>query len=222
MGVYPPEFVAKLKSRGISWFAAVSTVGEARVAEAAGADVIVAQGSEAGGHRASFDAELAERQQIGLIALVPAIVDAVRLPVVATGGIADGRGVAAAIALGASAAQIGTGFLRCPEAKLHPAWADALATTAPEDTIVSRAFSGRAGRSIATNYVRAAVASEAPLPAAYPVQRALTAAMRAAGQKEGDVHRMQVWAGQAAALAKARPAGELARALWEDAQAILA
>lgn len=222
MGVFPPEFVAKLKSRGIAWFAAVSTAAEARVAEAAGADVIVAQGSEAGGHRGSFDAQTAERQQVGLVALVPAIVDAVSLPVVATGGIADGRGVAAAIALGASAAQIGTGFLRCPEAKLHPAWADALAVTAPEDTMLTRAFSGRAGRSIATHYVRAATALDAPAPAPYPVQRALTAAMRAAGQKEGDINRMQVWAGQAAALAKAAPAGELACAIWEQAQAILA
>jgi len=164
----------------------------------------------------------AERQQVGLLALVPAIADAVSLPVVATGGIADGRGVAAAIALGASAAQIGTGFLRCPEAKLHPAWADALATTAPEDTMVTRAFSGRAGRSIATDYVRAATALDAPVAAPYPVQRALTGAMRAAGQKDGDVNRMQVWAGQAAALAKAAPAGELAQRIWEQAQAILA
>ena len=222
MGVFPPEFVAKLKSRGMAWFAVVSTVTEARIAEAAGADVIVAQGSEAGGHRGSFDAQAAERQQVGLVALVPAIVDAVSVPVVATGGIADGRGVAAAIALGASAAQIGTGFLRCPEAKLHPAWADALAATAPEDTMVTRAFSGRAGRSIATAYVRAATALDAPATAPYPVQRALTAAMRAAGQKEGDVNRMQVWAGQSAALAKAAPAGELACAIWEQAQAILA
>jgi nitronate monooxygenase len=125
MGLYPPEFVARFKESNIAWFANVSTVGEARLAEAAGADVIVAQGMEAGGHRGCFDAALAERQQVGLFALLPSILEAVRLPVVATGGISDGRGVAAALALGASAAQIGTGFLRCPEAQIHPAWADA-------------------------------------------------------------------------------------------------
>jgi nitronate monooxygenase len=151
MGLYPPDFVAQIKERSILWFAVVSTVAEAVAAEAAGADVIVAQGAEAGGHRAAFKAEEAERRMVGLVALVPAVADAVRVPVVATGGISDGRGVAAALALGASAVQVGTAFLRCPEAKTHPAWANAIGRTRPEDTAVSRAFSGRAGRSIATD-----------------------------------------------------------------------
>lgn len=222
MGLYPPEFVTRLKANGIAWFANISTVAEARAAEAAGADVIVAQGAEAGGHRGCFDAALAEQQQIGLFALLPAVVDAVRVPVVATGGIADARGVAAALLLGASAAQIGTGFLRCPEAKLHPAWADALARTAPENTIVSRAFSGRAGRSIATDFVHAALGQNAPSPAPYPVQRALTAPMRAAAVQAGDVQRMQAWAGQSAALAKAAPAAELMQQIWQGAQVLVA
>jgi len=221
MGLYPPDFVARLKSRGIAWFATASTVAEAIAAEAAGADVIVAQGMEAGGHRGSFDATAAEREQVGLFALLPAVVDKVRVPVVATGGIADARGVAAALTLGASAAQIGTGFLRCPEAKLHPAWAAALAETLPEGTMVSRVFSGRAGRSIATDYVRAATAPGAPVPAPYPVQRGLTTALREAGQKAGDIQRMQVWAGQSAALARAEPAATLACRLWEEARSLL-
>src|SRR4029453_16684900 len=149
---------AAKKKRGNKWFAPATPVAEARAAEAAGADVIVAQGMEAGGHRGSFEADEAERRMVGLFALLPAVVDAVRVPVVATGGIADPRGVAAALLLGASAVQVGTGFLRCPEAKLHPGWADALARTPPEGTTVSRAFSGRAGRSIATAYVQAATA----------------------------------------------------------------
>src|ERR1041384_2171899 len=99
---------------------------------------------EAGGHRACFESATAERQMVGLFALLPAVVDAVHVPVVATGGIGDERGVAAAIALGASAAQIGTGFLRCPEAQIGAAWADALAETAPEDTEIGRA--SRRGR----------------------------------------------------------------------------
>ncbi|HEY3839721.1 MAG TPA: nitronate monooxygenase family protein [Bryobacteraceae bacterium] len=217
MGLYPPDFVHKLKARGILWFANISTTAEARQAEAAGADVIVAQGAESGGHRGSFNAENAERQQVGLFSLLPAVVDAVRVPVVATGGIADPRGVAAALILGASAVQIGTGFLRCPESGIHPAWAAALAQTAPEDTVVTRAFSGRAGRSIATDYVRAAMSADAPGSAPYPIQRGLTAAMRRAALKDGDVRRMQVWAGQSAALARAQPAGGLLRSLWADA-----
>ena len=221
MGLYPPHFVSKLKERGILWFANVSTVSEARSAESAGADVIVAQGMEAGGHRACFEARVAEQQLVGLFALLPAVVDAVRVPVVATGGIADARGVAAALVLGASAVQIGTGFLRCPEAKIHPAWADALARTAPEETVLSRAFSGRVGRSIATDYVRAALAPEAPPPAPYPVQRGLTAVMRSDAQKSGDVQRMQAWAGQSAGLGRSQPAADLVRDIWQGAQAIL-
>jgi nitronate monooxygenase len=221
MGLFPPEFVSRLKSRGIYWFANVSTVAEARAAEAAGADVVVVQGMEAGGHRGSFDAAMAEATMVGLFALVPAVVDAVRVPVIATGGIADGRGVAAALLLGASAAQIGTGFLRCPEAKLPTAWADALARTAPEGTVVSRAFSGRPGRSIATTYVQAATAPSAPCPAPYPVQRGLTAAMRDAATKVNDVERMQAWAGQSAALACAKPAADVTRRIWDEAHALL-
>ena len=221
MGLYPAQFVERIKAKKIAWFANVSTVAEARAAEAAGADVIVAQGSEAGGHRGCFDASLAEQQMVGLVALIPAIVDGVKVPVVATGGIADGRGVAAALALGASAAQVGTGFMRCPEARLNPAWANALAETPPEGTIVSRVFSGRAGRSIATDYVRAATASTAPAPAPYPVQRGLTAAMRADATQRGDIQRMQAWAGQSAALAQARPAAEIVKLCWEGAREIL-
>ncbi len=221
MGLYPAELVDRMKSRGIAWFATVTTVAEALAAEAAGADAVVAQGMEAGGHRGSFDSGRAEAEMVGLFSLLPAVADAVRVPVVAAGGIADGRGVAAALTLGAAAVQVGTGFLRCPEARLNPAWADALGRTPPEGTLVTRAFSGRAGRSVATGYARAATMADAPLPAPYPVQRGLTLAMRSAGGKANDVDRMQAWAGQSAALARAEPAGVLARALWDDARALL-
>ncbi len=221
MGLYPPKVVARLKSLGIAWFANTSTVAESKAAEAAGADVVVVQGMEAGGHRGCFDPGKAEREMVGLASLVPAVADAVGIPVVATGGIADGRGVAAALALGASAVQVGTGFLRAPEAGIHPAWAQALAGAAPEDTVVSRTFSGRAGRSLATEYVLAALSDGAPQPAPYPVQRGLTAAMRAAAVKTGDVSRMQAWAGQSAGLARAEPARQIVERLWDDARAIL-
>jgi nitronate monooxygenase len=221
MGLYPAGFVREARSRRIAWFATATTVAEAKAAEAAGADAVIAQGMEAGGHRGAFDALKAERELIGLMALIPAVVDAVHVPVIAAGGIADGRGVAAALTLGASAAMIGTGFLRCPEANLHPAWASALSETTPECTMISRAFSGRPGRSIATDYARAAAEASAPVPAPYPVQRGLTNPMRNNAQHTGDLQRMQVWAGQSAALARAEPAGELLKRIWGEAQALL-
>jgi nitronate monooxygenase len=209
------------RREGVKWFATVTTVGEAKYAEAAGADVIIAQGMEAGGHRGAFDATKAEARMVGLFSLLPAAVDAVKIPVVAAGGIADGRGVGAALLLGASAVQVGTAFLRCPEARVPTAWADAIGRTAPEETMVTRAFSGRPGRSIATAYVRAAMAPTAPPPAPYPVQRGLTQAMRDAAVKRNDIERIQAWAGQSASMARPDPAGEVVRRLWEEAEALL-
>jgi nitronate monooxygenase len=221
MGLYPDHFVARMKARSIKWFATATTVSEAKAAEDAGADVIIAQGMEAGGHRGAFDATKAEASMVGLFSLLPAVVDAVKVPVVATGGIADGRGVAACLLLGASAAQVGTAFLRCPEAKLPSAWADAIGRARPEETMITRAFSGRAGRSIATAYARAAAEPASPAAAPYPVQRGLTQAMRDAAVKENDIDRIQAWAGQSAGMARPDTAGNVVRRLWEDALALL-
>ena len=213
MGLFPADFVVRMHAAGIAWFATVTSVAEARAAAAAGADALIVQGMEAGGHRGRFDDVNAEATMVGGMALVPAVADAVTLPLIATGGIADGRGVAAALMLGASAVQIGTAFLRCPETALAPAWADALGRTAPEETMVTRALTGRAARSIATDYVRAAAGGPV---APYPVQRGLTAAMREDATRAGDVQRMQAWAGQAAALARAEPAGEVVERVWRE------
>jgi nitronate monooxygenase len=129
--------------------------------------------------------------------------------------------VAAALTLGASAVQIGTAFLRCPEAKILDSWAKALADLEPEGTTMTRAFSGRLARSIETSYVRQANSPEAPKPRPYPIQGSLTGPMRQAGQEANDVQRIAAWAGQSAALARPEPAGDFVRRIWAEAQALL-
>lgn len=183
VGLFTETFVAEMKAVGIAWFATATTLGEAEAPAKAGADAVIAQGAEAGGHRGAFDAATAERRLVGLFSLIPAIVDHVEALVIGAGGIADERGVAAALALGASAVSIGTAFLRTPEADIAPAWQQGFANAAPEDCILTRAFSGRLGRSLETSYVKASEKPGAPTPAPYLVQRRLTSAMRVAAQQ---------------------------------------
>ncbi|RMB11793.1 NAD(P)H-dependent flavin oxidoreductase [Eilatimonas milleporae] len=221
MGLYPPAFVSRMKAKRIKWFATVTTVAEAVRAEQAGADAVIAQGMEAGGHRGAFRADAASEKMVGLFSLLPAVKDAVAIPVIAAGGVADARGVAAALILGASAVQIGTGFLRTPEAKLSAVWADAIGASNPEGTVATRAFSGRLGRSIRTKYAVAANARQAPEPAPYPVQRHLTQAMRGDAVKSGTLDGMQAWAGQSGRLARTASAKNIVSELWQGAQDIL-
>jgi nitronate monooxygenase len=230
MGVFPPEVVERIHGAGIAWFACATTLEEALEAERAGADAVVAQGIEAGGHRGTFDPDAAARTAVGLLALVPQLVDALSVPVVATGGIADGRAVAAALVLGASAVQVGTAYLRSPEVGISDTWSEGLAAAAPETSVLTRAYSGRPGRALPTPFVQAWSADDAPPPARYPVQRRLVGQWRR-GRADGSgaegsaagvaVDAVNQWAGQAARLARAEPAGEITARLWREAREVL-
>lgn len=220
MGVFSPEFVRRIHDAGVAWFACATTLDDALAAQEAGADAVVAQGMEAGGHRGTTDPADAERTDVGLFALLPRLADRLDVPVVAAGGIADGRGLAAALALGASAVQVGTALLRTPEAGIDAGWSASLEGLAPEDTVPTRAYSGRLGRAVPTPYVTAWRDAGAPAPAPYPQQRGLVARMRAGDP--GGVDRVNHWAGQSAALATTEPAGTVVRRIWDDASALLA
>jgi nitronate monooxygenase len=220
MGLFPQEFVAAMRQEGIAWFCCATSLDEALAAEEAGADAIVAQGMEAGGHRGTFDQDKAERNQVGLFSLIPWFAEHVQLPIIAAGGIADGRGVAAALSLGASAVQVGTALLRSPEANISPEWFRAFDDLAPEDTMVTRAYTGRLARAAPTPYLAAWTKPGAPLPAPFPDQLDLVTRLRK-GEADG-MEKANHWAGQSAALATADPAGEIVTRMWRDATALLA
>ena len=219
MGLFPAELAERARSAGIAVMATVTTPAEARAARDAGAEIVVAQGAEAGGHRGAFDQATAESRAVGGLSLIPAVADAVDVPVVAAGGIADGRTAAAAMLLGASGVMVGTALLRAPEAETMPGWAEAIASAAPEDARLTRVFTGRAGRALSIGVARGAEAG--PPPAPFPVQGRLTAAMRAEARRTGEAHGNACWAGQSAALARAEPAERIARRIWEEARALL-
>ncbi|MDD7940268.1 nitronate monooxygenase [Actinomycetospora lutea] len=219
MGLYDPPTVERMHAAGIAWFACATTLDEALAAQDAGADAVVAQGIEAGGHRGTFDPVAAESTGVGLLALVPQLADALTVPVVATGGITDGRAVAAALTLGASAVQVGTAYLRSPEIGIAAGWSEALGAAAPESSVLTRAYSGRPGRALPTPFVRAWTADDAPPPARYPVQRALVGQWRR-GQASG-VDPVNQWAGQAARLARPESARVITEELWRSARALL-
>jgi nitronate monooxygenase len=219
MGLFEPGYVRRLHDQGIAWFACATTLDEALAAQGAGADAIVAQGMEAGGHRGSFDPEAAERVDVGLFVLLPRFADHLEVPIIAAGGIADGRSVAAALTLGATAVQIGTALLRSPEAAIDPLWVASLGGLAPERTVTTRAYSGRLGRAAPTPYVLAWQEPGSPRPAPYPQQRELVRRWRQ-GSPTG-LDRANHWAGQAAAMATAEPASDIVTRMWREALHLL-
>lgn len=219
-GIPAPDLMRQMQDRGIKLMGTATTVAEARALEQAGVDAIVAQGSEAGAHRGTFIASL-EDSLVGTIALVPQMADAVSLPVIASGGIMDGRGIVAAAALGASGVQLGTAFLACPESGAPPAHKAAIRTARDDGTMLTRAFSGRLARGI-TNAFAAAMRGHEHQLLPYPAQNNLTRPMRTAAARQGDADCLSLWAGQAAPLAREMPAAELVAQLLRETAAMLA
>lgn len=214
-GCPSPEVVARLHTAGRDVWVTVTSPAEARVARSVGADALVVQGFEAGGHRGSF-VEGPDGEDLGLLALLRLVGVECELPLVASGAIADGAAVAAVLCAGAAAAQLGSAFMLTPEAGTSAPHRGRLATPAP--TRSTRAFSGRQGRGIVNRFL---VEHGERAPAAYPEIHYLTAPIRAAARKAGDPEAINLWAGQAHALAQAMPAADIVRAIGADARAAL-
>ena len=210
-GLPEKALLDRVKAAGCLVIASATTVKEAAWLEAHGADAIIAQGAEAGGHRGMFLTEDLSAQP-GTIALVPQVVDAVRVPVIAAGGIADARGIVAAFALGAAGVQLGTVYLRCPESKIAAPYRAALAHATDESTVLTNVFTGRPARDMRNKAIDALgpVAADAP---AFPHAASALAPLRAAAEKAGSGDFTPLWAGQAVALGRELPAAELTRSL---------
>jgi len=210
-GLPSQELVARVRGWGARILSSATTVDEARWLEARGVDAIIAQGIEAGGHRGMFLSG-DPATQLGTLALVPQIVDAVKVPVIAAGGVADARGVAAALALGASGVQVGTGYLLCPEATTSALHRAALRTDAARTTALTNVFTGRPARSIVNRLVReiGPLSGEAP---PFPLAAAAIAPLRARAESRGSSDFSPLWAGQNASACREIPAAVVTRDL---------
>lgn len=218
-GVPDAALLADCRAQGVVTLGTATTVAEAVALDEAGVDVVVASGLEAGGHRASFLAS-AEESLTGLVALVPQVADAVKAAVVGAGGIADGRGVAAALVLGAQGVQVGTAFLACEESNAAPGHKEALLGARSGETLLTRAFSGRLARGL-RNRLAEHLAREAPALLPYPVQGDLLSPLRRAALAQNRTDLVSLWAGQAAALVRHRSARDVFEALVAGTDAIL-
>jgi nitronate monooxygenase len=220
LGVLPAAAIDAIRARGMFLVGTATTVEEAIALERAGVDAIVAQGSEAGGHRGSFAADF-ESSMIGTIALVPQIVDAVKVPVIASGGIMDGRGIAAALALGADGAQLGTAFLTCEEAGVPAAYKEAILRAREHETRITRAFSGRPARGIVNRFMTEAEGAPAEAILPFPLQNVLTRPLRSAAAKAGRAEFLSLWAGQGVRMARRETATRLVERLAAETDAAL-
>jgi nitronate monooxygenase len=216
-GVPPAGAMDSLRTEGIATMGTATTVEEARILVRAGVDAVVAQGAEAGGHRGTFDGAF-EAAMVPTLDLVGAIAGSVRIPVIAAGGLMDGRDIAAALSRGASAVQLGTAFLACPESGASEAYKRAILAARHDTTVITRAFSGRPARGLA-NAMTAKLAGREGMILPYPAQNSLTRALRAAAARAGNAEYLALWAGTGVARVRAMPAGDLVRRLIDELRA---
>jgi nitronate monooxygenase len=219
-GIPAAEALGAVRETGIAALGTATTVAEAEALEHAGVDAVTAQGSEAGGHRGTFAADF-ERAQVGTMALVPQVVDRLQVPVVAAGGIMDGRGIAAALALGAEAAQLGTAFIGVAESGAPPAYVESLKASDETSTTITPAFTGRHARALRTRFVDELEEAGLDVPA-YPVQQGLMLELFRAGLERGELDAVLRLAGQGAPSIRELPAGELVAALVVETESALA
>jgi nitronate monooxygenase len=218
-GLPDATLMKRVKDAGILVVSSATTAEEARWLEGHGVDVVIAQGNEAGGHRGMFLVDDIARQA-GTMALVPQVVDAVKVPVIAAGAIGDGRGIAAALALGAAGVQIGTAFMLTPEAKTSPLHRAALKQANDNSTTLTNIFTGRPARGIVNQYVRE-VGPMSALAPAFPLAAGAAQPLRGAAEGQGSTDFTPLWSGQAPTLAREMPAGALMTQLVEQAGATL-
>lgn len=209
----------KLKGSGIKLLGTATTLQEALYLEELGIDMIVAQGSEAGGHRGTFLGPY-EQGMVGTLALIPQITDKVNVPVIAAGGIMDGRGIVAAFALGAEGVQMGTAFLTVEESDAHPEHQRAILNSYDESTAVTRVFSGKPARGIRNRFMSEMEPFQKELPD-YPVQNALTGDIRKEAASQNNPDYLSMWAGQASPLSRVQSAGKLVEILVEETEEAL-
>ena len=210
-GIPKRKHLKELRRRKVTVIGTATCVAEGVMLVEAGCGALVAQGSEAGGHRGSF-AHDGELPLVGSMSLTPQMADKVGVPVICSGGIMDGRGIAAALALGASAVQMGTAFLSSTEAEVPEPWLKALRNSLDSSTVLTRVYTGKYARGIKNRFVEVMTGLEDKVPA-YPVQNYLTRSIRAAARAKGDAEFMSLWAGQSSPMSRRCTAGELVRML---------
>jgi nitronate monooxygenase len=215
-GLPAPDLLTRVRQAGCLIMSSATTAAEARWLEAHGVDAVIAQGYEAGGHRGMFLTDDIAAQ-VGTFALVPQVVDAVKVPVIAAGGVSDARGIAAAFALGAAGVQIGTAYLHSPESKISAPHRAALSTARDDGTALTNLMTGRPARGL-FNRVMREIGPIADIAPAFPLAAGALAPLRAKAEAQGSGDFSPLWAGQAAALGRAIPAGELTRKLADEAQ----
>lgn len=216
-GIPSKEVVAELKRHSVLLIGTATTVSEAQEVEESGMDAVVLQGSEAGGHRGNFSESSLEKSMVGLMSLIPQAADHVNIPLIAAGGIMDGRGLMASLFLGASAVQMGTAFLTCMESGAHAIHKEKVLRSKENEVVVTRSFSGKWARGVENQFIKDMRGEEKILPE-FPIQNTLTQGIRKAAGQQNQFEYMSLWSGQSPRLAKDQTVDSLIKTILSQAE----